>query len=144
MKVYFVFSIKEEFIKLYKGNERVLYNILKQIYYLEKEEAPFGYHLFKQLVKRQNKDELDRYLFLKLHQDIPYSKRGDVHYMNNLYKDEVSRLIVKRSYLKIEAEQNRCSFFQILEQYCKNYFVCNFKEQEFFFLTDICKTSKSL
>ena len=49
MRVYFIFDIKEEFINLYKGNERVLYNILKQIYYLEKEEVEYGYHLFKQL-----------------------------------------------------------------------------------------------
>ena len=36
MKVYFIFDIKKEYINLYKDNERVLYNILKQIYYLEK------------------------------------------------------------------------------------------------------------
>ena len=42
MRVYFIFDIKEEFINLYKGNERVLYNILKQIYYLEKEEVEYG------------------------------------------------------------------------------------------------------
>ena len=29
MRVYFSFDIKKEYINLYKGNERVLYNILK-------------------------------------------------------------------------------------------------------------------
>ena len=86
MRVYFIFDIKEEFINLYKGNERVLYNILKQIYYLEKEEVEYGYHLFKQLINSLDKIKIDRYLFLKLHQDIPYSKRNNIHYYNNLYK----------------------------------------------------------
>ena len=39
MKVYFIFDVKKEFINLYKGNERVLYHILRQINYLEKEEV---------------------------------------------------------------------------------------------------------
>ena len=102
MRVYFIFDIKEEFINLYRGNERILYNILKQIYYLEKEEAEYGYNLFRQLINTIDKEKIDRYLFIKLHQDIPYSKRKDIHYYNNLYRDEVSRLSVKKSYIKIE------------------------------------------
>ena len=83
MRVYFIFDIKEEFINLYRGNERILYNILKQIYYLEKEEVEYGYNLFRQLINTIDKEKIDRYLFIKLHQDIPYSKRKDIHYYNN-------------------------------------------------------------
>ena len=46
MKVYFIFDIKNEFKKLYEGNERILFSILKQIYYLDKSELIFGYNLF--------------------------------------------------------------------------------------------------
>lgn len=137
MKVYFIFDIKKEYINLYKDNERVLYNILKQIYYLEKEDATYGYNLFNQLINKIEKDLLDRFIFLKLHQSIPYSKRDGIHYMNNLYKDEVSRLIVKNSYIKIEAEQDISSFFDILGTYYQEFFVCNFKNQDYFFLSDI-------
>ena len=126
MRVYFIFDIKEEFINLYKGNERVLYNILKQIYYLEKDEVEYGYHLFKQLINPIDKNKMDRYLFLKLHQDIPYSKRNEVHYYNNLYRDEVSRLTIKKSYIKIEAEQLSSSFFEYLDELNKRLFVCEF------------------
>ena len=63
MRVYFIFDIKEEFINLYKGNERILFNILKQIYYLDKEEVEYGYHLFQQLINPINKNKIDRYLF---------------------------------------------------------------------------------
>lgn len=136
MRVYFIFDIKEEFINLYKGNERVLYNILKQIYYLEKEEVEYGYHLFKQLINSLDKIKIDRYLFLKLHQDIPYSKRNNIHYYNNLYKDEVSRLEVKHSYIKIETEQLSSSFFHYLTLLNHRLFVCEFKYQDYFFLDE--------
>lgn len=134
MKVYFIFDIKQEFINLYKGNERILYNILRQIYYLEKEEVEFGYNLFNQLINKIPKAEIDRKIFIKYHQDIPYSKRGDTHYINNLYKDEISRLTIKQSYIKLEQEQKYSSFFNILPDFSSNYFVCDFKRHQYYFL----------
>ena len=136
MRVYFIFDVKEEFINLYLGNERILFNILKQIYYLEKDEAEYGYHLFKQLINPIEKSKIDRALFLKLHQDIPYSKRGDIHYYNNLYKDEISRLTVKHSYIKIETEQLSSSFLSYLNILNPRLFVCEFRYQDYFFLQD--------
>ena len=134
MKVYFIFDIKEEFIKLYTGNEYVLYSILKQIYYLDKNDLSFGYNLFNQLTNKINKQELDKKLFIQFHQDIPYSKKGQTHYINNLYKDEISRLIIKRSYIKLESEQNFSTFFSILKKFSNNFFVCNFSDPDYFFL----------
>ena len=135
MKVYFIFDIKKEFKSLYKGNERVLYNILKQIYYLEKNEVEYGYNLFNQLINKINKNDLDRKIFIKYHQDIPYSKRNQTHYINNLYKDEISRLTIKSSYMRLEVENNSKAFFKILSDFSENYFVCDFKNHEYFFLT---------
>lgn len=136
MKVYFIFDVKDEFIKLYTGNERVLFSILKQIYYLEKEEVIFGYNLFSQLTNPINKTEIDRQIFIQFHQDIPYSKKGQVHYINNLYKDEISRLIIKKSYIRLESEQDFSTFFSILKNFSSNYFVCNFQEPDYFFLNN--------
>ena len=135
MKVYFIFDIKKEFKNLYKGNERVLYNILKQIYYLEKNEVEYGYNLFNQLINKINKNDLDRKIFIKYHQDIPYSKRNQTHYINNLYKDEISRLTIKSSYMRLEVENNSKAFFKILSNFSENYFVCDFKNHDYFFLT---------
>lgn len=136
MKVYFIFDLKEEFKKLYVGNERVLFSVLKQIYYLDKGELSFGYNLFAQLTNPIKKTEIDRKIFLKFHQDIPYSKRDQIHYINNLYKDEISRLEVKRSYIKLESEQSFTTFFSILKNFSNNYFVCEFNRQDYFFLTE--------
>lgn len=121
---------------LYRGNERILFNILKQIYYLQKEEVAYGYHMFQQLTNKIEKEKLDRYLFLELHQDIPYSKRNNIHYYNNLYKDEISRLAIKKSYIRLETEQLSSSFFTLLNEYSPNYFVCEFKYQDYFFLQE--------
>ena len=135
MKVYFIFEVKDEFVNLYLDNSRVLFNILRNIYFLEREEVKFGYSLFKQITNPINKTIIDRKIFLRCHQDIPYSKRSNIHYINNLYRDEISRLIVKNSYIRLEIEQTKSSFFDILREYSNNYFVCDFRNFDFFFLS---------
>ena len=134
MKVYFIFDIKEEFIKLYQGNEKILYNILKQIYFLDKEELTYAYTLLNQIINKIDKQTLDRKIFLQFHQDIPYSKRGQIHYINNLYKDEISRLEIKKSHIKLECEQKNSTFMPILKSLSNNFFVCDFFNQEYFFM----------
>ena len=137
MKRYFIFKIRKEFVSLYKDNKRVLYNILRQIYYLDKSEVRYGYNLFSQLILPIDKSKIDRDLFIKLHQDIPYIKRKDTHIINNLYKDEVSRLTIKSSYMKLEIEQNFSSFFEIINKYNDDLFVCEFYYHDFFFLNEM-------
>jgi len=136
MRVYYIFKIKKEFINLYEDTPSVLFNILKNIYYLEKNEVDYGYNLFNQLIVPLNKNELDRNLFLRFHQDIPYSKRNNTHYINNLYRNEISRLTINNYYLKLEVEQNFSSFFSILDSELEDLFVCSFKYTDFFFLSN--------
>lgn len=134
MKVYYIFNIKREFINLYKDSPSVLYSILKSIYYLDKSEVEYGYNVFNQLTNPIEKNKVDRDLYIKFHQSTPYSKRKDVHYINNLYRNEVSRLVVNNSYLKLEVEQNYSTFFDILKEELGNLFVCSFQKCDFFFL----------
>ena len=136
MKVYYIFKLKEEFINLYKDTPSILYNILRSIYYLDKEEVDYGYNLFKQLTSPIEKSTLDRNLFIKYHREIPYSKRKDIHYINNLYRNEISRMIVSNCYIKLEVEQNFSTFFEILKEINRNLFACSFKTIDFFFLDD--------
>ena len=136
MKVYYSFKLKSEFINLYKDNPSVLFNILKSIYYLDRTEVDYGYNLFKQLILPINKNYLDRHLYVRLHKDIPYLKRDNIHCINNLYKDEVSRLIINNFYIKLELDQDFSSFFEILNDELSNLFICNFKHTDFFFLSE--------
>lgn len=134
MRVFYIFNIREEFKYLYQDNPSMLYNILKQIYYLGHDDILYGKNLFQQLTKSIPKEQIDRILFIKLHQEFSYSKRGDTHIMNHLYKNEVSKLIVKNAYMKIETDSVTSSFFPHLSQFGDSLFVCDFECLDFFFL----------
>jgi len=136
MKVYYIFKIKKEFVNLYKDTPSILYNILKNIYYMDKDSVEYGYHLFNQLIETLDKIKLDRDLYIKMHQDIPYTKQKDIHEIHNLYKDEISKLRINNFYMKLELKQDYSTFYNYLKNIEKNLFICNFKVTDFFFLED--------
>lgn len=136
MKVYYVFKIKKEFVNLYKDTPSILYNILRNIYYLDKESVEYGYNIFNQLIQTIDKIQLDREIYIKMHQDIPYTKQKDYHMIHNRYKNETSKLRINHFYMKLELDQEYSSFYHFLNEKENNLFVCNFHNIDFFFLND--------
>ena len=137
MRVFYIFKIKDEFKSIYNDTPSVLFNIFKQIYYLDIDDVSYAKTILKQLTEKIDKGEIDKHLFIKLHKNIPYSKKGNIHILNNLYTEEVSRLIVKNSYMKIESDINTSSFFNELGVIGNRFFVCDFTYNDFFFIDSL-------
>ena len=137
MRLYYIFNIKSEIIDLYKDKPSSLYKILENIYYMHEEDANYGFNIFKQLTNKNRQVELNNDIYIKLHKDLVYSKLGNVHIVNDLYHDEVSILKIKNSHLLIESNKGISSFFKVLNDINNNYFVCDFKEKDFFFMDKI-------
>ena len=68
---------------------------------------------------------------------MTYIKKGNNHIINNLYKDEISALKVKNSYILINSNKNYTEFFNVLLIENPNYFVCDFINKDYFFLSNI-------
>lgn len=137
MRIYYVFDIRSEYVDLYKETPNSLYNVLYQLYYMRKKDLEYGFNMFKQLANRIDKDEVDKNIFLKLHNKMTYVKKKDNHIINNLYKDEVSALKVKYSYILINTNKSYTDFFNVLALDNRNYFVCDFINNDYFFLSNI-------
>lgn len=137
MRIYYVFDIRSEYVDLYKETPNSLYNVLHQLYYMRKKDLEYGFNMFKQLANRVDKDEVDKNIFLKLHNKMTYVKKKDNHIINNLYKDEVSALKVKYSYILINTNKSYTDFFNVLALDNRNYFVCDFINNDYFFLSNI-------
>ena len=137
MRRFYIFSIRKELMSLYQDNPGNLYKILESIYYMDKDDFTYGYNLFKQLCIKIDNLELNNKLYLKMHNDLVYTKIDNEHIINNLYKDEISILKIKKSHIILESNNSYSSFFSFLNTYNKNYFVCDFKENDYFFLNSI-------
>ena len=65
---------------------------------------------------------------------IPEGYNTVNEFFNDLYRNEVSRLLINNSYLRLELEQNYSTFFKILREEDNNLFACSFQKCDFFFL----------
>ena len=137
MRIYFVFKLKNEYIKLYKDSPNTIYNILNQMYYMKRNEIGYGFNLFNQIIDRIDKFELDKYIYVLLHTKMKYSKKGDEHILNNLYKDEVSIMKVKNTHIIINSNKSYTEFFNILNDFDSLFFVCDFNNNDYFFLSNV-------
>ena len=137
MRMYYVFNLKSDIKKLYYDKPASLYKILENIYYMHQEDVNYGFAIFKQITNKNKVLELSNEIFIKLHKDLVYTKLDNEHIINDLYHDEVSILKIKNSHLLIETNKGISSFFEILNNINNNYFVCDFKEKDFFFMDRI-------
>ena len=135
MRTFLLFDINENYYALYKNNPKSIYNILNQVYHLKKDNLSFAKNLLNNVVNTIDKNELDKKLFIKLHRDLPYSKRGSIHIFNNFYYGEVTTMEIKNTYIKIKSSKDYNYFLKSLSNY-KNLFVCDFMEGDYFFLKD--------
>lgn len=134
MKEYYIFNIKKEFARLYKDKPSQLFFIFNRIYYMKAIDADYGYNLFEQISEFYNKKEVNDFITRKYIDKIMYSVTNNEHIINNLFLNEISILKIKSSNLKIETNVENPTFFKDLKDLPGNLFVCNFKEQDYFFL----------
>lgn len=140
MRIFYAFKIKKEFYDLYSDTPSVLYSFFNQLYYFKKEDLEYGSNLFRQIVDKFDKEELDKRLFIKLHNKMRYCKRKDEHIINNLYKDEISVMKIKKSYIVINSNKNCTEFFDFLNESDDCIFVCDFINQDYFYANELKKT----
>lgn len=142
MKEYYIFKLKKEFVKLYKDKPSELFYIFNRIYYMKEIDKMYGYNLFEQISEFLNKKEINDFLFNIYKDKIMYSYSTDEHILNNLFLNEVSILKVKSSNIRIETNNDICTFFKDLKEYSSDFFICNFKEQDYFFIKDYKEKEK--
>ncbi len=137
MRIFYVFNIKKEVYEIYKDTPSVLYNFMKYIYKANKDNLDYGNIIFNQVADKFNKKKLDLDIFIKLHNKMRYTKRKEEHIINNLYKDEISIMKIKNSYIVINSNKNYTEFFNIISKNYNECLVCDFINQDYFFLTNI-------
>lgn len=137
MNIYYIFKIKDEFYDLYNKHELALYNIFYEIYSLDKKEITYGMNLFKQITNQINKKELDNEITNLLANKLRYFKNKDEHIINNLFEEEISIMKIKNTHIIINILKTTTEFFEILAKKDNHLFACDFKNNNYFFLSRI-------
>ena len=137
MKELYIFNLKKEFARLYQDRPSELFYIFNRIYYMKEIDKNYGYNLFEQISNFYDKDLVNRFLSYRYKDKMMYSCIDNEHIINDLYLNEITILKVKPSNIRIKTNVEYPSFLKELKYFQGNLFVCNFKEQEYFFLKNI-------
>ena len=134
MKELYIFNVKEEFYKLYKEKPSELFFIFNRIYHMKSSDKEYGYNLFSQISNFLDKKHINDFIKDKYKDKIMYSNNGSEHIINNLFLNEISILTVKNSNIKLESNTQKPSFLEDLRDLKMHLFICDFKEQEYYFV----------
>lgn len=133
MRTFYIFKIKEEYANLTKNNPYHLFRLLSYIYTLDRSELDRGVEMFNKVAESFNSKQIDIDLFKNYKENYFYMKYKNIHQINNAYKKEESKLIVRRKFLLLKSTIIRPIFLEDLSVY-SNLFFCDFENKDYFWL----------
>ena len=137
MRTYYAFIIKDSLMHFYSKKPYSLYKILEQIYRLKNNDIVLGYRLLEQVTEPFGMRKTDKFIYKKHLNELEYSRLDDGHMIKNLYSEEITFLKVFHSHVRIKTNNNYSSFFNSIQEYDENIFICDFENQDFFWVNKI-------
>lgn len=137
MRTYYAFIIKDSLMHFYSKKPYSLYKILEQIYRLKNNDIVLGYRLLEQVTEPFGTRKTDKFIYKKHNDELEYSRLDDGHMIKNLYSEEITFLKVFHSHIRIKTNNNFSVFFNSMQEYNENIFVCDFENQDFFWMNKI-------
>jgi hypothetical protein len=136
MRTFYIFKITKEYYKLTEDIPFNLYSTYLSIKLGTQNNLPYLYKEFFSFTELWNKKNINFYLYQKLNKFDGYTIYSNTHMFNNYYTDEVSKLIIKNSYLILKSNKENSTFFTILSE-IPNLFVIDFENKDYFWLSKI-------
>lgn len=134
MNEFYIFKVKTSFYKLYKDKPSELFSIYNRIYNMKMSDKEYGYNLFCQISEFLKKSEINNTIRKNYQEKIMYTYNDNEHIINNIFLNEISILTVKNSNIRIQSNTINPSFLNDLKLLEGNYFVCNFKKLDYYFI----------
>lgn len=119
-----------------KKNPHHLFRAMEDIHNFDEKDVNLAYDLFVQIAKPFDKSKINNKVFSDAKNNDFYSKFHNVHRIQNKYIPEDSVLIVNKTFLLLETNILKPTFFDTLKEY-KNLFVCDFKNKDYFWLNEL-------
>lgn len=140
MRVYYLFKVNNYFYYMYQNKPFKMYKMLEEIYHTRNNDVVLTYRMFEQIASPFNKNKVNNYINNYLKDKVYYMRSNNIHLISN--NIEYSKLSVSNSNLKIKTNINFTSFFDILDNYTDNIFVCDFINKDYFWLQKISKKDR--
>lgn len=140
MRVFYIYNINDFFTSMYEKYPYKLYKMLEDAYFTRKHNMSLSSNLYEQIITNYNKLFVNNYLFANHKLDIYYYHKNNMHMISN--RQEYSKLMVNSYCLKLKSNINYPKFLKTIHEYSDNIFICDFENQDYFWLNKIVKTEE--
>lgn len=138
LKTFYIFNFKKSTHILAKKNPYHIYLLLLTIYNQNKINIISAYNLFDELCNPINKEFYNIYLFDKLKDNEYYTKYRNIHMYNDYMNDEISKLTIMNTHIKIKSNKEDNIFITTIYD-LDNLFICDFKNDYYNYLINKSK-----
>lgn len=135
MRKFYMFSIQKKYEGETAKDIKSIYAILENLYYLNTNKFNYGVSIYNQLCKKINSELLLKTLKEKCPQ---YEYNGRRVIINDLEK---SLLEINNCCLILYTNANISAFLKYINSVNNNIFVCDFENNDFFWLKKIIRTN---
>ena len=125
MRTFYIFKLNSIYEKISTENPANIYLLFKSIYTYDKSNIDIAFDLFNDIVLPINSNFINEYIYNKLKNSDGYIKYRNIHMYNNYFTNEVSKMSVLNSYIKIKSNLYNNIFINNLED-ITSMFVCDF------------------
>ena len=142
MKTLYIYNISDFCYNLYKKYPYQLYKLLEQTYYTSKYDKYQAISSYEQLIEKFNKQFIHDFIFNNHKLDAYYHFKNQTHII--LDRKEYSKLLVSVYSLKLITNTKFTNFFSSINKYNENIFICDFENNDYFWLDKIVKKNKNI
>ena len=130
MRTFYIFKLNSVYEKISTENPANIYLLFKSIYTYDKSNIDIAFDLFNDIVLPINSNFINEYIYNKLKNSDGYIKYRNIHMYNNYFTNEVSKMSVLNSYIKIKSNLYNNIFINNLEE-ITSMFVCDFLSDKY-------------
>lgn len=134
MRKYYLFVIRNDVYKIYKNHGLSLYKILENLYTMKNTDINYGLSLYNSMCQTINVEIINHYLTHKFRNKIISKKNR--HIIKGTNRLDMILIEVNYSCMIILTSLNFPKILQNFNYYNNHIFVCDFQNQDFFWLRD--------
>lgn len=131
MRIYYLFLIKKDYVRIYRKNGLVLYRTLENLFHLKEYDFSYGLSIYEQLCQTFAVTVLQNYIGGRFVVKPIGKKAMQIHSVI-----ETTILEINPSCVIIKTNRNFPDIFKIFHIYNRHIFVCDFKNGDYFWLSE--------
>lgn len=136
MRKYYIFLIDSYVIDSYITDTESLYKIIKKLHN-SKLNIKYKLSIYDQIINHIDKDVITNYIENKYDNFIKHNNK----YLLK-FDDEICLTEIKHSCAIVISNKNYSNMFNVLKIYNKNFFICDFENEDYFFIDIINNLNK--